>query len=109
MEARTVFHLGWCFGLETPRERELMVDKDDRKAILLRLYNEIDPVIKNHITENAKKEKDEGLTQGSTPEPKKLEEPSVEEHEATGDSSIGDIDTAEAEQTERHNRLYGVC
>ncbi|KAL5395095.1 hypothetical protein PMIN06_006470 [Paraphaeosphaeria minitans] len=36
-----------------PGSANLMVDKDDRKAMLLRLYNEKDPQIKNHVAEKA--------------------------------------------------------
>jgi multisite-specific tRNA:(cytosine-C5)-methyltransferase len=37
-----------------PGSANMMVDKDDRKAMLLRLFNETDPVIKNHVLEKAK-------------------------------------------------------
>ncbi|KAJ4359672.1 tRNA (cytosine-5-)-methyltransferase ncl1 [Didymosphaeria variabile] len=36
-----------------PGSANLMVDKDDRKAMLLRLFNEKDPQIKNHVAEKA--------------------------------------------------------
>jgi len=39
-----------------PGSANLMVDKDDRKAMLLRLFNEKDPEIKNHVAEKAKRE-----------------------------------------------------
>ncbi|CAI6327186.1 unnamed protein product [Periconia digitata] len=37
-----------------PGSANLMVDKDDRKAMLLRLFNEKDPDIKNHVADKAK-------------------------------------------------------
>lgn len=37
-----------------PGSANLMVDKDDRKAMLLRLFNEKDPQIRNHVAEKAK-------------------------------------------------------
>ncbi|KAF2874615.1 S-adenosyl-L-methionine-dependent methyltransferase [Massariosphaeria phaeospora] len=37
-----------------PGSINLMVDKDDRKAMLLRLFNEKDPYILNHVAEKAK-------------------------------------------------------
>jgi multisite-specific tRNA:(cytosine-C5)-methyltransferase len=40
-----------------PGSANLMVDKDDRKAMLLRLYNEKDTVIINHVADKAKAEK----------------------------------------------------
>ncbi|KAF2739795.1 S-adenosyl-L-methionine-dependent methyltransferase [Polyplosphaeria fusca] len=36
-----------------PGSVNLMVDKEDRKATLLRLFNEKDPVIKNHVADKA--------------------------------------------------------
>lgn len=50
---------GFPFGMVLPVWRHpgsvnCMVDKDDRKAILLRLYNEQDPQIINHVIDKAK-------------------------------------------------------
>jgi multisite-specific tRNA:(cytosine-C5)-methyltransferase len=39
-----------------PGSANLMVDKDDRKAMLLRLFNEKDTEIINHVAEKAKAE-----------------------------------------------------
>ena len=41
-----------------PGSANLMVDKDDRKAMLLRLFNEKDTEIINHVAEKAKAEKE---------------------------------------------------
>ncbi|KAF2800687.1 S-adenosyl-L-methionine-dependent methyltransferase [Melanomma pulvis-pyrius CBS 109.77] len=41
-----------------PGSANLMVDKDDRKAILLRLFNEANPNIINHVAEQAKAAED---------------------------------------------------
>ncbi|KAF2690084.1 cytosine-5--methyltransferase NCL1 [Lentithecium fluviatile CBS 122367] len=37
-----------------PGSANMMVDKDDRKAMLLRLFNETNPIIKNHVLEKAR-------------------------------------------------------
>jgi multisite-specific tRNA:(cytosine-C5)-methyltransferase len=39
-----------------PGSANLMVDKDDRKAMLLRLFNEKDTEIINHVADKAKAE-----------------------------------------------------
>ncbi|KAF1997342.1 cytosine-5--methyltransferase NCL1 [Amniculicola lignicola CBS 123094] len=54
---------GFPFGMVLPIWRHpgslnLMVAKDDRKAMLLRLYNELEPVIKDHVAEKMRKERD---------------------------------------------------
>ncbi|KAE8838358.1 hypothetical protein PTNB73_03626 [Pyrenophora teres f. teres] len=63
-----------------PGSANLMVDKDDRKAMLLRLFNEKDTEIINHVADKAKAEK----------EARDAEEAGEQEVAKTGDVSDGE-------------------
>jgi multisite-specific tRNA:(cytosine-C5)-methyltransferase len=72
-----------------PGSANLMVDKDDRKAMLLRLFNEKDTEIINHVAEKAKAEQ------------KKLDEEMADAKEAADVSDgegINEQDIAEEEE-----------
>ncbi|KAF2704622.1 S-adenosyl-L-methionine-dependent methyltransferase [Pleomassaria siparia CBS 279.74] len=65
-----------------PGSANLMVDKDDRKAILLRLFNETNPNIINHVAEQAARVKEEA----------RLAEEESEKEKENGESADADAD-----------------
>ncbi|PSN73578.1 S-adenosyl-L-methionine-dependent methyltransferase [Corynespora cassiicola Philippines] len=72
-----------------PGSANLMVDKDDRKAMLLRLYDEKDPQIKNHVADKAAaeaKRAEEAEAAEEAEEEGKNPELGDEEVEAKGDA-----------------------
>ncbi|PVI04110.1 S-adenosyl-L-methionine-dependent methyltransferase [Periconia macrospinosa] len=69
-----------------PGSANLMVDKDDRKAMLLRLFNEKDPVIKNHVAEKAKAVQDAKDAEEAEEAERELVEAKEEEADATADA-----------------------
>jgi len=72
-----------------PGSANMMTDKDDRKAMLLRLFNEINPVIKNHVLEKAKAAEEERLAQADQAEAEANEaEPGLDELD--GDEVAGE-------------------
>lgn len=76
-----------------PGSVNLMVDKDDRKAMLLRLYNEQNPNIINHVVDKAKAEAAAADAEAAE---EKIEAEAIEEGKAVVDGEVvGDGDVAE--------------
>jgi multisite-specific tRNA:(cytosine-C5)-methyltransferase len=74
-----------------PGSANLMVDKDDRKAILLRLFNETNPTIINHVAEQAAKVKEDAERAERESEKDAVEEAEVEEvGDANADAPMSD-------------------
>ncbi|KAF2449344.1 S-adenosyl-L-methionine-dependent methyltransferase [Karstenula rhodostoma CBS 690.94] len=74
-----------------PGSANLMVDKDDRKAMLLRLYNEKDPQIKNHVAEKAA---------AAAEEERKANELEAKEAEEEANKDPAEIEAKEAMEIE---------
>ncbi|KAF1977361.1 cytosine-5--methyltransferase NCL1 [Bimuria novae-zelandiae CBS 107.79] len=94
-----------------PGSANLMVDKDDRKAMLLRLFNEKDPQIKNHVAEKAaaaaEQERRENELEAKEAEdeeskdPEEVEAKQAMEVEEEGDTAEGGVllsETMEVDQ-----------
>jgi multisite-specific tRNA:(cytosine-C5)-methyltransferase len=60
----------------------LMIDKDDRKAMLLRLYDVMNPAIINHVVDKARAEEEARKNEEGE---KKIEEPALEDTDAGAD------------------------
>ncbi|KAF2277116.1 S-adenosyl-L-methionine-dependent methyltransferase [Westerdykella ornata] len=70
-----------------PGSANLMVDKDDRKAMLLRLFNEENPRIINHVMEKAKEEAEKESAEAT--EEAEGETEAKEEDTEMGDAPVG--------------------
>jgi multisite-specific tRNA:(cytosine-C5)-methyltransferase len=82
-----------------PGSANLMVDKDDRKAMLLRLFNEQDTNIINHVADKAKaeqkarEEEKTALQEDDISDGEGVKEQEIAEEEE-GDVSVMDVDDA---------------
>jgi multisite-specific tRNA:(cytosine-C5)-methyltransferase len=71
-----------------PGSANLMIDKDDRKAMLLRLYDVMNPAIINHVVDKARAEEEARKNEEGE---KKIEEPALEDAD-TGADVDADMD-----------------
>lgn len=77
----------------------MMVDKDDRKAMLLRLFNEKDPQIKNHVAEKAA---------AAAEEERKANELEAKEAEEEESKDPQEVEAKEALELEENGEDGGV-
>lgn len=82
-----------------PGSANLMVDQNDRKAMLLRLFNENEPDIKNHVVEKQKAEEEEAKRLADDVVRKEVESELAEaEEEGTEYGQIGKGDEMEVDE-----------
>lgn len=81
-----------------PGSANLMVDKDDRKAMLLRLFNEKNPQIKNHVADKARAEQEAKENGGVEAEEAERELIEAKEEEEGGDVDVEDAPAAAVEE-----------
>lgn len=82
-----------------PGSANMMVDKDDRKAMLLRLFNEKDPQIKNHVAEKAA---------AAAEEERKANELEAKEAEEEESKDPQEVEAKEALELEENGEDGGV-
>jgi hypothetical protein len=91
-----------------PGSANLMVDKDDRKAMLLRLFNEKNPQIKNHVADKARAEQEAKENGGVEAEEAERELIEAKEEEEGGDVDVEDAPAAAVEEKRRGEGMGGI-